>query len=200
MSKFSPGLSETKTIKFEFKDDSRFTGRQISSKLVISKNKDSEGKNRTLVFVHRKGHFYFVPIADIYLDVNKHDLIMPKGKPVPVSRAFNTEMVKSSKYEGYYVLAPDSDFEPVFKEVETSNGLRFWFMVFDKITFHLYTWTDFDDDPFVPKHKYLSRHQLHIQIKEDIIKERLERMRDDNSEYQSLNDELFEEAGYDFMD
>lgn len=198
MNKSSTGLSETKTIKFEFKDDSRFTGRQISSKLVISKNKDSEGNNRTLVFVPREGRFYFVPITDIYLDVNNHDLIMPKGKPVPVSLSFNTEIIPSRKYEGYYVLAPDSDFEPVFKEIETANGLRFWFMVFDEITLHLYTWTDFDD-PLVPKHKYLSRHKLHIQLIEDERKE-LERIRNVNSEYQRLNDELFEEAGYDFMD
>ncbi len=71
-------------------------------------------------------------------------------------------------------------------------------MVFDEITLHLYTWTDFDD-PLVPKHKYLSRHKLHIQLIEDERKE-LERIRNVNSEYQRLNDELFEEAGYDFMD
>ena len=70
-------MEETKIIKFVLGKGFKFTGREISSKLVVSKNKDLEGNCVTLIMSKRKGLYFFHPIADIYLDYNKLQLIMP---------------------------------------------------------------------------------------------------------------------------
>lgn len=102
-------MNNTKTLKCELRDGLRFTGRQISSKLVISKNKDTNGKSVTFIFAWRNNMFFFIPIADIYLDASNRELIMPKGKPVQVALGLYTDIIPSMKYKGYYVLSPDSD-------------------------------------------------------------------------------------------
>ena len=192
-------LNKTRTERCQLRKDLKFTGRQISSKLVISKNKDSNGKNVTFIFVRRNSNYFFVPIADIYLDVNNRELIMPKGHPVIVAQGLYRDIIPSKKYKDCYVLAPDSDFQPIFKEVENSVGKKVWFMVYDEIVLHLCSWEveygDFDECV----EKYLSIHQINYEEKIEEM-ERRERERELSREAEEMTDELFEEAGYDFMD
>ena len=123
---------------------------------------------------------------------------MPKSKPVPIAEDLVRDIIPSRKYQGCYVLAPDSDFEPIFKEAESPDGLKTWCLVFDEITLHLYTWTsDYDRDEI--HHTYLSTHEKNEREKEEWRKER-KRNQEINREAQRMTDELFEEAGYDFMD
>ena len=88
-------MEETKIIKFVLGKGFKFTGREISSKLVVSKNKDLEGNCVTLIMSKRKGLYFFHPIADIYLDYNKLQLIMPKHQPIFVSKTlFHHQSIK----------------------------------------------------------------------------------------------------------
>ncbi len=213
-------MNETKTIKFQLNEGQRLTGRQISPKLVISKNKNSKGNNVTLVFWLNKKNwdYYFVPISDIYLDVNKNELIMPKLRPVPVARALYSDIIPSKKYCGFNVFAPDSDFEPIFKEIEKSDGKRFWCLAFDEIVLHYYDYNyclipsdwwrfwpieslyddikpswSFDMEDYCSA--FLSTHQIfaYEKLEQKHISEQDKIAKD-------LMNGLYEEAGWDFMD
>lgn len=192
-------MNETKTIKCQLREGLKFTGKQISSKLVISKNKDSNGKNITFIFVYRNSMYYFIPIADIYFDTNNRELIMPKGRPVQVAKGLYTDIIPSLKYKGYFVLAPDSDFTPVFKEVEFPNGKRVWLMAYDEIVLRFYSWSVEYGNEEEWKEDYLSTHQINFRERIEAQKDREENL-ESNKMAQELNDELFEEAGYDFID
>ncbi|MBO5679357.1 MAG: hypothetical protein J6S11_05295 [Bacteroidaceae bacterium] len=192
-------MNNTKTLKCELRDGLRFTGRQISSKLVISKNKDANGKSVTFIFAWRNNMFFFIPIADIYLDANNRELIMPKGKPVQVAQGLYTDIIPSMKYKGYYVLSPDSDYNPIFKEVELFDGRRVWLMAYDELVLHLYSWLVEYDDEEEWKEDYLSMHQIKARERIEAKKEH-ERNKELYRMAREMTDELFEEAGYDFMD
>lgn len=171
----------------------------MSSKLVIFKNQDAKGNSITLLFVARNNKFFFVQIADIYIDANKRELVMPKNRAIMIAHELSRDLIPSVKYKGCYVLAPDSDFQIVFKEVETPQGERAWCLVYDEITLHLYSWYVEYAGADEWLEDYLSTHQINHRKKIEARKERhqneeLHRMA------QELNDELFEEAGYDFMD
>ncbi|MBR6141319.1 MAG: hypothetical protein IKQ37_06115 [Bacteroidaceae bacterium] len=188
----------TKTIKCKIREDLKFTGREISAKLVISKNKAPNGKNVTYIFAWKNDMYFFIPIADIYLDANNRELIMPKGCPVYVAHELFRDIIPSSKYKGYSVFAPDSDFAPIFKEAEFPDGRKIWLMVYDEIVLHYYTWAVEYGDEEEWKEDYLSTHQINVRERLEAKKER-----EEDALYQmakELNDELFEEAGYDFMD
>ncbi|MBP5340406.1 MAG: hypothetical protein J6W75_02855 [Bacteroidaceae bacterium] len=193
----------TKTIKYEPEEGSKFTGRKLSDKLVIYKNRDSKGKSVTFQFRYEieENKLYFIPISDIYFDANNRELIMPKGCPVQVAPELYRDIVPSFKYKGFNVFATDSDFRPVFKEVEFSSGRKNWIMAYDEIILHSYTEYDWLDQEF--KEEFLSFHQLQARERsresEDILRERVWG-NDPNRIAKELNDELFEEAGYDFMD
>ena len=192
-------MNETKIITCELRDGLKFTGRKISSKLVISKNKDSKGNSVTCIFAWRNNMYFFIPVADIFLDANNRELIMPKGQPVQVAKGLYTDIIPSSKYKGYYVLSPDSDYNPIFKEVELSDGRKVWLMAHDELVLHLYSWSVECGDEKEWKVDYLSTHQ--IKVHERI---RRKKEREQNEELyrmaKEMTDELFEEAGYDFMD
>lgn len=192
-------MKETKTIKCELREGLKFTGRQISSKLVISKNKSPNGESVTYIFVWRNDMYFFIPVANIYFDANNRELIMPKGLPVQVAKGLYTDIIPSSKYKGYYVLSPDSDYNPIFKEVELSDGRKVWLMAYDELVLHLYSWSVGCGDEKEWKEDYLSTHQIKAH---DRIEEKKER--EQNEELyrmaKEMTDELFEEAGYDFMD
>lgn len=192
-------MNNTKTLKCELRDGLRFTGRQISSKLVISKNKDANGKSVTFIFAWRNNMFFFIPIADIYLDASNRELIMPKGKPVQVAQGLYTDIIPSMKYKGYYVLSPDSDYNPIFKEVELFDGRRVWLMAYDELVLHLYSWLVEYDDEEEWKEDYLSMHQIKARERIEAKKEH-ERNKELYRMAREMTDELFEEAGYDFMD
>ena len=192
-------MNETKTIKCELREGLKFTGRQISSKLVISKNKDSNGNSITYIFAFRNNMYFFIPVADIYLDANNKELIMPKGRPVQVAQRLYTDIIPSLKYKGYYVLAPDSDFNPIFKEVETSDGKKVWIMAYDEIVLHLYSWSVEYGNEEEWKDDYLSTHQINYRERIEAKKDREEQLKAWKMA-KELNDERFEEAGYDFMD
>lgn len=192
-------MNNTKTLKCELRDGLRFTGRQISSKLVISKNKDANGKSVTFIFAWRNNMFFFIPIADIYLDASNRELIMPKGKPVQVAQGLYTDIIPSMKYKGYYVLSPDSDYNPIFKEVELLDGRRVWLMAYDELVLHLYSWLVEYDDEEEWKEDYLSMHQIKARERIEAKKEH-ERNKELYRMVREMTDELFEEAGYDFMD
>ena len=66
-------MKETKTIKCELREGLKFTGRQISSKLVISKNKSPNGKSVTYIFVWRNNMYFFIPANNIYFDANNRE-------------------------------------------------------------------------------------------------------------------------------
>ena len=191
----------TKTIKYELEEGSKFTGRTLSAKLVIYKNKDSKGRSVTFQFRYEmeENKLYFIPISDIYFDADNRQLIMPKGSPVQVAPELYRDIEPSFKYKGFNVFATDSDFKPVFKEVELSTGRKTWIMAYDEIILHLDSEYDWLDQEF--KEEFLSTHQLKTRERyrewEDNLRERVwgnDRMAEE------LNDELFEEAGYDFMD
>ena len=192
-------MNNTKTLKCELRDGLRFTGRQISSKLVISKNKDANGKSVTFIFAWRNNMFFFIPIADIYLDASNRELIMSKGKPVQVAQGLYTDIIPSMKYKGYYVLSPDSDYNPIFKEVELFDGRRVWLMAYDELVLHLYSWLVEYDDEEEWKEDYLSMHQIKARERIEAKKEH-ERNKELYRMAREMTDELFEEAGYDFMD
>ena len=101
--------------------------------------------------------------------------------------------------KGYFVLAPDSDFTPVFKEVEISNGMRMWLMAYDELVLHYYSWAVKYGDEEEWKEDYLSTHQINSRERIEAKKER-EEVYKSYKMAQELNDELFEEAGYDFID
>ena len=143
--------------------------------------------------------FFFIPIADIYLDANNRELIMPKGKPVQVAQGLYTDIIPSMKYKGYYVLSPDSDYNPIFKEVELFDGRRVWLMAYDELVLHLYSWLVEYDDEEEWKEDYLSMHQIKARERIEAKKEH-ERNKELYRMAREMTDELFEEAGYDFMD
>lgn len=192
-------MNNTKTLKCELRAGIRFTGRQLSSKLVISKNKDSNGKSITYIFARRNNMYFFIPKADIYLDANNRELIMPKGRPVQVAQGLYTDIIPSMKYKGYYVLAPDSDYNPIFKEVEVSDSRKVWLMAYDELVLHFYSWSVEYGDEKEWKEDYLSTHQIKARERIEAKKEQ-----EQNEELyrmaREMTDELFEEAGYDFMD
>lgn len=196
-------MEKTKVIKFHLPENYKFTGREISSKLVISKNKDSKGNNITILLKYFKGRYYFVPITDIYLDYSNTILIMPQYRPVPVLKALDIDIIPSKKYDGFFVFAPDSDFNPSFKEIEFPDGKKIWVLVYNKITLYLYTNNDDlyeeGDGRGEEYSLYLSSHQINVRNKKDIQKEAIRR-KEWNIECQKMTDELFEEAGYDFLD
>ncbi len=97
------------------------------------------------------------------------------------------------------MLAPDSDFTPVFKEVEISNGMRMWLMAYDELVLHYYSWAVKYGDEEEWKEDYLSTHQINSRERIEAKKER-EEVYKSYKMAQELNDELFEEAGYDFTD
>lgn len=194
-------MKKTKTINCELRERLKFTGRQISSKLVISKNKSPNGNSVTYIFAWRNNMYFFIPVADIYFDANNRELIMQKGRPVQVAQGLYTDIISSTKYKGYYVLSPDSDFNPIFKEVEFPDGRKVWLMAYDELVLHLYSWLveygDGDEEEW--KEDYLSTHRIKVCERIEAKKEReqnekLYRMA------KEMTDELFEEAGYDFMD
>lgn len=197
---------KTKTIKLGSHNIFKFTGRQITSKLVISKNKNSKGENTTLIFVNKNKRFYFVPLSDIYLDANNRELIMPKKHPVPVLNQIYRDIIPSRKYKGCYVLAPDSDIEPIFKEFENPEGIKFWVMAYEEITLYQYIWRkdlfkargmiSIDKDKYYDE--YLSKHQLNVKLRED---EKLKHKINEeiSREAEEATEALFEEAGYDFI-
>ena len=143
--------------------------------------------------------YYFIPVADIYFDANNRELIMPKGRPIHVAQGLYTDIIPSLKYKGYFVLAPDSDFTPVFKEVEISNGMRMWLMAYDELVLHYYSWAVKYGNEEEWKEDYLSTHQINSRERIEAKKER-EEVYKSYKMAQELNDELFEEAGYDFID
>ena len=192
-------MKKTKTINCELREGLKFTGRQISSKLVISKNKSHNGNSVTYIFAWRNNMYFFIPVADIYLDANNRELIMQKGRPIQVAQGLYTDIISSTKYKGYYVLSPDSDFNPIFKEVEFPDGRKVWLMAYDELVLHLYSWLVEYGDEEEWKEDYLSIHQIKVRERIEAKKEReqnekLYRMA------KEMTDELFEEAGYDFMD
>lgn len=192
-------MKKTKTINCELREGLKFTGRQISSKLVISKNKSPNGNSVTYIFAWRNNMYFFIPVADIYFDTNNRELIMQKGRPVQVAEGLYTDIISSTKYKGYYVLSPDSDFNPIFKEVEFPDGRKVWLMAYDELVLHLYSWLVEYGDEEEWKEDYLSTHQIKVRERIEAKKEReqnekLYRMA------KEMTDELFEEAGYDFMD
>lgn len=192
-------MKKTKTINCELREGLKFTGRQISSKLVISKNKSPNGNSVTYIFAWRNNMYFFIPVADIYFDANNRELIMQKGRPIQVAQGLYTDIISSTKYKGYYVLSPDSDFNPIFKEVEFPDGRKVWLMAYDELVLHLYSWLVEYGDEEEWKEDYLSIHQIKV-------RERIEakKKREQNEELyrmaKEMTDELFEEAGYDFMD
>lgn len=192
-------MSLTKTIKFKLRDDLKFTGREISAKLVIFKNKNPKGESVTYLFYWKYDKYFFIPIADIYLDANNRELIMPKGRPVYVASELSRDIIPSLKYKGFSVFAPDSDFTPIFKEVEFPDGRKIWIMVFDEIILHYYTWAVEYGDEEEWKEDYLSKHQIIIRKRRKEIEDSEEAIMA-NKMAQEMTDELFEEAGYDFMD
>lgn len=192
-------MNETKIITCELKEGLKFTGRKISSKLVISKNKDSKGNSVTCIFAWRNNMYFFIPVADIFLDANNRELIMPKGQPVQVAKGLYTDIIPSVKYKGYYVLSPDSDFTPIFKEVEFPEGRKAWLMAYDELVLHFYSWSVEYGDEEEWKEDYLSTHQIKTHERIEAKKEREEKLQSYKMA-QELNDDLFEEAGYDFMD
>lgn len=192
-------MKKTKTINCELREGLKFTGRQISSKLVISKNKSPNGNSVTYIFAWRNNMYFFIPVADIYFDANNRELIMQKGRPIQVAQGLYTDIISSTKYKGYYVLSPDSDFNPIFKEVEFPDGRKVWLMAYDELVLHLYSWLVEYGDEEEWKEDYLSIHQIKVRERIEAKKEReqnekLYRMA------KEMTDELFEEAGYDFMD
>ena len=192
-------MKKTKTINCVLREGLKFTGRQISSKLVISKNKSPNGNSVTYIFAWRNNMYFFIPVADIYFDANNRELIMQKGRPVQVAQGLYTDIISSTKYKGYYVLSPDSDFNPIFKEVEFPDGRKVWLMAYDELVLHLYSWLVEYGDEEEWKEDYLSTHQIKVRERIEAKKEReqnekLYRMA------KEMADELFEEAGYDFMD
>lgn len=192
-------MKKTKTINCELREGLKFTGRQISSKLVISKNKSPNGNSVTYIFAWRNNMYFFIPVADIYFDANNRELIMQKGRPVQVAQGLYTDIISSTKYKGYYILSPDSDFNPIFKEVEFPDGRKVWLMAYDELVLHLYSWLVEYGDEEEWKEDYLSTHQIKVRERIEAKKEReqnekLYRMA------KEMTDELFEEAGYDFMD
>ena len=192
-------MKKTKTINCELREGLKFTGRQISSKLVISKNRSPNGNSVTYIFAWRNNMYFFIPVADIYFDANNRELIMQKGRPVQVAQGLYTDIISSTKYKGYYVLSPDSDFNPIFKEVEFPDGRKVWLMAYDELVLHLYSWLVEYGDEEEWKEDYLSTHQIKVRERIEAKKEReqnekLYRMA------KEMTDELFEEAGYDFMD
>ena len=191
-----------KIIKFQLPKGFVLTGRELSAKLIISKNIDNNGNKITLIIVYVEDCYCFKPIADIYYDYNKTELIMPKLQPIFIHPELYRDIIPSMKYKGLFVFSPDSDFKIIFKEVITPKGRKMWMVAFDTIT--LYSYTEFDNhrpwDYCDEGHQtYLSYRQLKIREKED---DRLEAERQLAWDYevQSMKDELFEEAGYDFMD
>lgn len=192
-------MKETKTIKCALKEGLKFTGRQISSKLVISKNKSPNGNSITYIFAWRNNMYFFIPVADIYFDANNSELIMPKGRPVQVAQGFYTDIIPSTKYKGYYVLSPDSDYNPIFKEVELSDGRKVWLMAYDELVLHLYSWSVEYGDEEEWKEDYLSTHQIKARERIEAKKEH-EHNKELYRMAKEMTDELFEEAGYDFMD
>lgn len=192
-------MKKTKTINCELREGLKFTGRQISSKLVISKNKSPNGNSVTYIFSWRNNMYFFIPVADIYFDANNRELIMQKGRPVQVAQGLYTDIISSTKYKGYYVLSPDSDFNPIFKEVEFPDGRKVWLMAYDELVLHLYSWLVEYGDEEEWKENFLSTHQIKVRERIEAKKER-----EQNEELyrmaKEMTDELFEEAGYDFMD
>lgn len=211
------------SIEVNFKPGSNvsFTGRSISTKRVISQNVSVWGDKTTVVMKkwdrHRKQNdwrYLFYPVNDIYLDYNHTDMIMPKGRPIYVVRNLYSEIIPSRKYPKCYVLAPDSDVETIFKEVSIPNVGIGWVLTYEKATLHLIrhyegpthapTKEDIEDESnyyymYVSKHlkKWLKDNEFR-----DYEQEAIDAYRsyENWKEAQAMTDELFEEAGYDFMD
>lgn len=196
-------MKRYKIIKFSLGKDFKFTGRELSTKLVISKNIDSNGNKTTLVLSKRKGKYFFQPVSDIYYDYNNTELIIPKFHPVFVAPGLYRDIIASTKYNGHFVFSPESDFETIFKEIEIPNGDKLWCVVYETITLHKYCLYDnlreFEDCREDELYDYLSTHQIKS-IKREKAIERAEYERQLNLEYRKMTEELFEEAGYDFMD
>lgn len=191
-------MENIKEIKFVLAEGFKFTGREISSKLVISKNQDPEGNCVTIVMKRFGNKYFFIPFTDIYLDFNKTQLIMPKQEPIFVTDALYRDIIPSTKHKGYYVFAKDSDVETIFKEIEFPNNKKYWCLVFDKILLYHYDyWVNCD--PESEQSGYFTRYQLNN------VRKWSEKLKSDYDrgvaqECEELNNELFEEAGYDFMD
>lgn len=198
------------------------TGRSISSKLVISKNTFPNGKKCTIVMKklknpkHYNEYYYaFIPIKDIYLNYNDTDLIMPKGKMVLVMRHLNSEIIPSRKYRNNFVFAPDSDVETIFKEINLPRYGKVWVLTYEKATLHLMrhyigpTGRHAALDELYKEENYeyiyVSKH-LENRLKENEFRNYDEEAEDEYRslenlrDAQSMTDDLFEEAGYDFMD
>ena len=191
-------MEDVKDLKFALGKGFKFTGREITSKLVISKNQDPEGNCVTLVMKKFGNKFFFIPTTDIYLDYKNTQLIMSKHEPVYVTDGLYRDIIPSSKYKGCYVFAPDSDIQTVFKEIEFPNNKNYWCLVFDRITLHYFTyWTN--GDPRSEQSGYFTTHQLNI------VKRKFEKEENDYNmglyqECEDLTNEMLEEAGYDFLD
>lgn len=143
--------------------------------------------------------YFFIPVADIYFDANNRELIMQKRRPVQVAQGLYTDIISSTKYKGYYVLSPDSDFNPIFKEVEFPDGRKVWLMAYDELVLHLYSWLVEYGDEEEWKEDYLSTHQIKVRERIEAKKEREQNVKLYRMA-KEMTDELFEEAGYDFMD
>lgn len=135
---------KTITVSSKHGRNVSFTGRSISSKLVISKNKSTYGENTTIIMKKKyssknryQWYYLFYPVSDIYLDFNKTELIMPYNKPVYVAKSLYTEIIPSRKYPRCYVFAPDSDIETIFKEFFIPNYGKIWVLTYEKATLHL---------------------------------------------------------------
>lgn len=72
-------------------------------------------------------------------------------------------------------------------------------MAYDELVLHFYSWSVEYGDEEEWKEDYLSTHQIITHERIEAKKEREEKLQSYKMA-QELNDELFEEAGYDFMD
>lgn len=72
-------------------------------------------------------------------------------------------------------------------------------MAYDELVLHLYSWLVEYDDEEEWKEDYLSMHQIKARERIEAKKEH-ERNKELYRMAREMTDELFEEAGYDFMD
>ncbi len=191
-------MENIKEIKFDLAKGFKFTGREISSKLVISKNQTPDGNSVTIVMKRFGSKYFFIPITDIYLDYKKTQLIMPKYEPVFVTDALYRDIIPSKKYKECYVFAKDSDIEKIFKEIVFPNKQTYWCLVFDKIILHKH-FLEIDYETEDEKYGYFTTYQLNNIKKEEDRIER-EEASANFKECEELTNELLEEAGYDFLD
>ena len=189
----------------------------INTKLVINQNVFNNNRITLLFKQPKEGKFsnmfFFLPIADIYYDYQRTELIMPKGNPVLVfPKLFYTDIIESRKYKGFYVTSPYSDVELIFKEFySTLTKKNIWILTYDKMTLYEYTYfeeAEPDEDTYdmfyylngTSKKIFLSKHRI-IEIETNKIMDN--ESSNDSDYWKDGEDELrglFEEAGYDFTD